>query len=144
MGGEYWLLKNSWGTTWGEGGFFKVKRNTGDPRGKCGIAMIPAVPIKTSANPAAPPSKPSSDVQRTVKCDALTSCPQGYMCCCMTRFLICWRWSCCPLDKGTCCPSSGHCCPQQFPICSMQYKTCLATTTNNQQTLPNTIQHLEM
>nr|AGC65593.1 cathepsin [Achaea janata granulovirus] len=30
---EYWLLKNSWGTDWGEEGYFRIKRN----RNSCGI-----------------------------------------------------------------------------------------------------------
>lgn len=41
-GAEYWLLKNSWGTHWGEHGFMKLARNTGN---QCGIASRARYPL---------------------------------------------------------------------------------------------------
>ena len=32
----YWLVQNSWTTTWGDGGFFKIRRGVPDG-GECGI-----------------------------------------------------------------------------------------------------------
>lgn len=51
-GRKYWIVRNSWGPEWGEGGYIKLERGIDDPEGKCGIAMEASYPVKlSSSNP---------------------------------------------------------------------------------------------
>jgi hypothetical protein len=44
---RYWIARNSWGASWGENGFVRVKRGSGEKGvpGVCGIARSPSVAL---------------------------------------------------------------------------------------------------
>ncbi len=107
-----YIVKNSWGVSFGEAGYIRMKRNTANATGLCGIAMQASYPRKTKGP--APPVPPATNgtrpgYDRLCGCDGPGMCAAfGLHCCCLTQNNL----ASCQVEQVT---DPSKCCHDQPP-----------------------------
>ena len=107
-GKGYWIVKNSWGASWGEDGYIRLANGISQPQGMCGILEKASYPTKKSPGPGPGPGPSPPGPGNT--CRDGSHCESDEACCCwISVFDTCASGTkCCPKDQPYCCGPKGQ------------------------------------
>jgi len=79
---DYWIVKNSWGPSWGASGYILLERHISSSAGQCGILLQPSYPIAGNVLPTPKPTPspgppPSNDHYEDPGADGEKGCNTG-------------------------------------------------------------------